>query len=113
MEFRVNEAMLGRAAEKLTTLSGEVSAAESYNTSHVDLTGLGDSGIFVTAIGVLDQVRQAVDGSLGHLRELTTGSASELRATARQYRTTDDATDARMDRTYTAGTSAPSPQGPR
>lgn len=113
MEFRVREGALERGAEQMTTLSSEVTAAEVYATSYVDLNGLGSSGIFVTAIGALDSVREAIGTELAHLRELTSASGGELAASARHYRTTDDATDARMDRTYSAGTPSALPPGLR
>ncbi|UJP40630.1 hypothetical protein [Cellulomonas palmilytica] len=98
MTFRVDESKLDAAAQALTDLAGDTSTARTYARSHVELKGgLGDSGIFVTAIGVLDDVRAAVEAELSRLRELTEASARELRLTAQTYRRTDDATDARLD----------------
>ncbi|GEA81905.1 hypothetical protein CUD01_23490 [Cellulomonas uda] len=98
MTFRVDEAKLDAAAQALTSLAGDTSTARTYVRSHVELSGgLGDSGMFVTAIGVLDDVRAAVEAEISRLKELTEASARELRLTAESYRRTDDATDARMD----------------
>lgn len=105
MSFRVIEALDG-VAQRLTALASEVSAAETYNRAHVDLSGLGDSGIFVTATAVLDDIQAAVDAELAHLRRLTSSSAQELHATARQYRSTDEAAAARLDASYGGGCDA-------
>lgn len=100
MAFRVDEGVLDSAADRLTDLGPAVTRAEVYTAAHVDLGGLGDSGIFITAIGVLDDIREAVEDELGQLRSLTLASAEELRATARDYQATDDAIDAAMDDRY-------------
>lgn len=98
MTFRVDESKLDAAAHALSVLAEDVSTARTYTRSHVELRGgLGDSGMFVTAIGVLDDVRAAVEAELSRLKDLTEASARELTLTAQTYRRTDDATDARMD----------------
>ncbi|MCR6688604.1 hypothetical protein [Cellulomonas sp.] len=98
MAFHVDESTLESAATQLTTVARDQARATAYTDTHVNLHGgLGDSGIFVNAISVLDTVREAVDSSLARLRELTDASAAELRATATTYRETDDATDTRLD----------------
>lgn len=109
MQFRVEESALDAGAQQLTTLAREVTAARSYLADHVDLDGLGDSGIFVTSIGVLDSIRGAVQGSLRHLEELTSETAQELRATARTYRSSDDAAERDMEQTFDHGTAAAHP----
>ncbi|GIG36228.1 hypothetical protein Cpa01nite_16090 [Cellulomonas pakistanensis] len=88
------------AAVKLDQSIPSIGAAESYVASHVKLNGLGDSGLFVTAIGVLDGIRSALESELAHLRTVVEASAQEVRATAVSYRATDDATAATMDRLY-------------
>ena len=113
MGFRVEEGALDDAAAHLMPLVGDVATARSYTARHVSLAGgYADSGIFVTAIGVLREIASAMDDQLAHLRSLTLASAAELRDTADSYRTTDDATDARMDRTYTPAARPPGRQMP-
>ncbi|MBW0252533.1 hypothetical protein [Cellulomonas sp. PS-H5] len=85
---------------KLDGLRPSITAAESYVAQHIKLDGLGDSGLFITAIGVLDGIRTALESELAHLGTVLESSAQEVRATAASYRTTDDATAATMDRLY-------------
>lgn len=101
MEFRVDETSLDQAAATLRSGATSIGTAERYAGRHVSLHGgLGDSGVFATAIRVLDDVRTALEAELAHLREITTASAAELGATAESYRATDDETDRRLDASY-------------
>ncbi|WP_282946503.1 hypothetical protein [Cellulomonas endometrii] len=102
MSFHVDETVLDEAATRLDGLQPSIGSAESYVGMHVKLNGLGDSGLFITAIGVLDGVRAALESELAHLRTVVESSAQEVRATAASYRATDDATAATMDRLYHA-----------
>ena len=100
MSFHVDEAALDEAAMNLDGLRPSITSAESYVATHVKLDGLGDSGLFITAIGVLDGVRSALESELAHLRAVLDASAQEVRATAASYRATDDSAAATMDRLY-------------
>lgn len=103
MSFEVDEGHLEQAAARLMQLHWGVPSAKRYVAEHVDLNGLGDSGIFVSAIGALDRARQAATESLDQLQRITRSTSWEIRATATTYRATDDATDQRLDAASTDG----------
>jgi hypothetical protein len=98
MAFRVDKSALESAADALTSVGRDQTRATSYIETHVNLHGgFGDSGIFVNAISVLENIREALDASLLRLRELTDASADELGLAAVKYHETDDAIDIRLD----------------
>jgi len=98
MAFRVDETALDAAAQALTRLAADADTARTYTQTYVDLPGgLMDSGMFLNAISVLNDVRGTTEAELARLKELTEASARELRAVAQAYRASDDDSDARMD----------------
>lgn len=111
MSFDVREESLTESSGILTGLEPAVATAKSYVNEHVTLSGFGDSGIFLQATGVLEDVRSAMTAELGRLGELLRASAAELSATADLYRSTDDRTRQTMDRLYYAGGAIPSTAG--
>jgi hypothetical protein len=98
--FQVDIDSIDEASRTFLNLAPATASATTYLHDHVGLDGFGDSGIFVSAIGVLDQIRSAVDDELAHLRDLLTATATELTATASHYRATDEAAATRLDRLY-------------
>jgi hypothetical protein len=104
VSFDVKESALVESSAAIAGLTPAISSAETYLNEHVTLSGFGDSGIFMQATGVLDDVRASIQDELRHLRALLSSSAAELAATAELYRTTDDQARTAMDRLYyTAG----------
>jgi hypothetical protein len=98
--FQVDIESIDEAGSTVLNLAPATASAITYLHDHVGFDGFGDSGIFVSAIGVLDQIRSAVDDELTHLRDLLTATATELTATASHYRTTDEEAASRLDRLY-------------
>lgn len=95
----------------LVQLEPAVEIAKSYLNQHVVLDGFGDSGIFLQATGVLEDIRDSTSAELARLRELLRASAAELNATAELYRSTDDRTRQAMDRLYYSGGAVASTTG--
>ncbi|WP_182113192.1 MULTISPECIES: hypothetical protein [unclassified Actinotalea] len=99
-EFYVNDPQLVDAAKQITALSGQFPAARSYASTHLDI-GLGDTGLLLSTIMLTTgKARTAVLDELAVARSHLDAAATELRAAAATYRTTDDAVDASLDATY-------------
>ncbi|VTR76652.1 hypothetical protein [Cellulomonas hominis] len=111
MGFNVSEEVLTNSSGILTGLEPAVATARSYLDEHVTLDGFGDSGIFLQATGVLEDVRSAMADELNRLSQLLQASAAELSATADLYRSSDDRTRQTMDRLYYSGGAIPSSAG--
>lgn len=105
MSFAVQPAALDTYAGALTTLAADTTKAKDYASTHLNLSGLGDSGIFLTILATNDSVKPAVEGMLDRLQTLTSASGGEVTKAAQNYRTMDRTAAARIDAAY------PSPSG--
>lgn len=95
-DFSVNPDDLDKFGHSLRDLADQADAAKKYASKWFELSA-GEARIYVFAKGMVDQIRENLDGNYDHLAKISGDSADSLTSAARSYRATDGASAARLD----------------
>lgn len=97
--FKADANIIRVFGEDLNELVTDASKAKSYAEDHLQVSR-GESGIFQTIVGVLDDARETLGNNYERLRELQESAATEVDKAAVMYGETDQNEAERLDRTY-------------
>ncbi|OZM70047.1 hypothetical protein CFN78_27335 [Amycolatopsis antarctica] len=97
--FEADAKVIGEFGEKLDGLGSDAKEAKTYAEDYLQASR-GESGIFQTIVGVLDDARETLGNNYERLRKLQEAAATEVDRAAMMYDDTDKAAAERIDGTY-------------
>jgi hypothetical protein len=101
MTFQVQPGALDACASRFDTLASTFVSARTYVEAGTSISH-ADAALFAHVAFLNDDIRVAVSEVLARGRDTVRASGTELTASARMYRTTDQSSAAALDATYRA-----------